>query len=151
MQFYNPCPVCAQMVTPDARRCPRCDWELETDYALGRLTAQEVTAQREQLLRARQEWRKRLQRETTQQALVAAQANLARLQWQCEKARRYGIAPPDPPPLRRVPTPAPEREAGQDAEGHHRRHYSPWNPRRWGAFLAWLLLGLNTAHEPHKP
>jgi hypothetical protein len=151
MQFYNPCPVCAQMVTAGARRCPRCNWELESDYVLGRLTAQAVTAQREQLLRARQDWRKRLQRETTQQALVAAQANLARLQRQCEKARRYGVAPPDPPPLRRVLTPAPEGEAGQPAEGHRRRHYSPWHPRHWGAFLAWLFLGSNTAHEPHKP
>src|SRR5215510_11988261 len=92
MQSYSRCPVCTQMVTSGTQRCPRCRWELEGDYLLGRLTTQAATAHQEQLAAARQEWQKRRQRETTQRALVAAEANLARQQWRCEKPQRYDAA-----------------------------------------------------------
>ena len=149
MQSYGRCPVCTQLVPSGTQRCPRCSWELEGEYLLSRLTTQEATAHQEQMAAARQEWQKRWQRETTQRALAAAEANLAWQQWRCEKPQRYDVAH-DVPSLSQPSSTAATEEARHPEEGSSQPLSSASNPRHWRAFLAWLFLGSSTVNERRK-
>lgn len=58
------CPVCGRQVQLGERQCPRCDWELESDYVLGPLTPEEVAAHEKVLAEARRCWQRRQRPET---------------------------------------------------------------------------------------
>lgn len=89
------CPVCGGQITPGERQCPRCDWELESDYVLGPLTPEREAAYQEQLAWARRLWQERQQREVAQRELVAAQAELARLRQPLEAPHREPTTRPE--------------------------------------------------------